>query len=202
MKEVKDTVMKTKSSRIASLPITLAFVLLVILLLSPAACTRGNLDGLDAKIIQLSKPGTTLRDVVALLGEPEKYCWGSKTLDKNNLPEAFVANYPKGLDVFIHHGTVCELRAEGSGPGFTWRGKLRLGSTLEEVLQALGQPSQTIVGEPLDFAPNVLYKDIDGEPGRAYYARPDQHVRCFILNSKVNGLYVMVEDTEGNRKGR
>jgi hypothetical protein len=164
-----------------------------------AAAASGSLEGLDAKIAQLSKGGTTLEEVVALLGEPEKYGWGDKTFKKNNLPESFIARYPKGLSVFISGGTVLELRAEGAGPSFTWQGKLRLGSSLEEVLQALGRPSKTMVGQAVDFAPNALYQDIDGQPGRAYYARPGQHVRCFFLNNKVTALYVTVERPEGDR---
>ncbi len=61
------------------------------------------------------------------------------------------------------------------------------------MLDALGQPSRTVTGQALDFATNVLYKDIDGQQGRAYYARPDQHVRCFFRNNKLMALYVMVD---------
>src|SRR3974390_242403 len=112
-----DTVMETAPSN-RNAP-ALAFMLLVIPLLPVAADTGGNLVGLDAKIVQLSKPGTTLEDVLALLGEPEKYSWGDETFQKNKLPQRFVASYRKDLDVFILRGTVCELRAERPGPGFT-----------------------------------------------------------------------------------
>jgi subtilisin family serine protease len=77
---------------------------------------------------------------------------------------------------------------------------LRQGSSLEEVLQALGQPSKIVVGQPVAFAPNVLYQDIDGRPGSAYYARPDQHVRCALFKNHVTALYVTVEDPEGDGK--
>ena len=56
----------TQSNRIAT---TLAFVLLVILRLPAAAAVNGNLEGVDATVLQLSKSGTTLEEVVALLGE-------------------------------------------------------------------------------------------------------------------------------------
>ncbi len=56
----------------------------------------------------------------------------------------------------------------------------------------LGPPSETVVGKPLAFAANVLYKDFDGRKGFCYYARPDQNVRLFFRDYKVCALYVPV----------
>jgi hypothetical protein len=74
---------------------------------------------------------------------------------------------------------------------------VHLGSTLDEVLQALGPPSETVVGKPLGFDAGVLYKDIDGTKGYCYYARPDQNIRCFFMDDKVKALYVTLGT--GNR---
>ena len=160
---------------------------------SASAATNEPLDALDAKIVQLSKPGTSVEDVLRVLGEPETYTWGDKTFKKNSLPETYILRYPKGTAVAVSGGYVTELRSDPPGPGFTWHGKLRLGSSLEEVLQTLGPPSEIVEGKPLKFAKNVLYKDIEGEKGRCYYSRPDQNIRLFFRNNKVSGLYVPLD---------
>ena len=156
------------------------------------AATNGNLDDLDAKIVRLRAPGHTAEDVIRALGQPEQYIWGEKVFQKDNLPATYILQYPQGLHVMISGGAVAELRSEEPGPGFTWLGQLRLGSSLEDALAVLGQPSKTLVGEPLAFAANVLYKDCEGQKGRCYYSRPDKHVRLFFRDYKVCGLYVTV----------
>jgi hypothetical protein len=148
----------------------------------------------NAKIIQLSKPGTLVEEAIRLLGEPEAYCWGEQTFSRTNLPATYILRYPQGVEVMVSDGLVNELRSELPGPGFTWRGQLRLGSSLDEVLQALGPPSRTVVGQALDFAPDVLYKDIGGKPGRCYYSRPDQHIRLFFRGYRVCALYLPLTD--------
>jgi hypothetical protein len=154
---------------------------------------------LDAKIVQLSKKGTTVEDVIRVLGEPQEYVWGDEktgklqTFEKNNLPAIYIARYPRGVQVMVRDGNVEELRSERPGPGFSWRGKVHLGSSLDEVLQVVGSPTETVVGKPLDFSAGVLYKDIDGKKGYCYYARPDQNVRCFFMNYRVVALYVTLD---------
>jgi hypothetical protein len=87
-------------------------------------------------------------------------------------------------------------RTESPEPGFTWQDKLRLGSSLDEVLQALGPLSETVVGKSLDFSPGTLYKDIDGDKGRCYYSRPDQHIRLFFRSYRICALYLpMLDET-------
>ena len=162
-----------------------------------------SLVNIDAKIVRLSKPGTTTKEVIHVLGEPTGYFWG----DGSNVhqgkrlpddpPEYYVLRYPQGVSVFAGDGNVVELRSEGQGPGFTYHGKLHLGSSLDEVLDVLGQPTETITGKPLGFDAGVLYKDIDGKKGYCYYARPDLNIRCFFMNNQVTALYVTLDT--GNR---
>jgi hypothetical protein len=149
---------------------------------------------LDAKIAQLSKSGTTVEEVIHLLGEPQQYRWGKEVFTKDSLPTGYLLQYPRGLQVLVNLGVVVELRSEEPGPGFTWQGKLRLGSTLDEVLQVLGPPSGTVAGKPLTFDPGVLYKDVDGDKGRCYYSRPDQHIRLFFRGYRVCALYLTLMD--------
>jgi len=151
----------------------LCFLAVVALGLLPgAAATTDTADDLGAKIAQLSKKGTTTKDVLRVLGEPESYLSGDKTFTKSNLPASYLIVYPKGVSVFIVNGRLWELRSEKPGPGFTWRGKLRLGSSLEEVLAVLGPPAETVTGEKLAFKPGVLYKDWEGKKGKCYTAIP------------------------------
>jgi len=149
-------------------------------LLSVAAATTNTLDDLDAKIAQLSKKGTTVKEVLRVLGEPESYRWGDKVFARTNLPATYLLEYPKGVSVGVTAGRVWELRCDRTGTGFTWRGKLRLGSSLEEVLAVLGAPAETVTGEKLAFKPRVLYKDWDGKKGYCYYSRPEQNIRLFF----------------------
>jgi len=148
----------------------------------------------DAAIAQLSKPGTMVEEAIRALGPPVGYSWGNQTLNKTNLPAAYILEYPKGVKAMVDGGVVVELRSEKPGPGFTWQGKLRLGSSLDEVLQALGPPSETVVGESLTYEPGVLYKDIDRQVGHCYYSRPGQHIRLFFNHYKVCALYVPLSD--------
>ncbi|MGB7749623.1 MAG: serine/threonine-protein kinase [Verrucomicrobiia bacterium] len=159
------------------------------------AVATGTVDPeIDSKIAQLSKPGTTVDDTVRTLGEPQKYVWGDKTFQKDKLPDRYIALYPGDVQVAVFNGKVFELRSEGQGPGFTYRGKLHLGSSLDDVLKLLGPPTETIVGKPIDFsARSVLYRDVDGRKGFDYYARPDQNIRCFFANNKVTALYVTLD---------
>ncbi len=176
--------------------LSLAFGLLASLTAPASADAADTPAGLDAKIIQLSQPGTTVEAVIRLLGEPEEYLWGKKTFTRTNLPATYILRYPQGVHVVVSGGLVNELRCERPGPGFTWQGKLRLGSSLDEVLQVLGPPSETLVGKPLAFTAKVLYKDFDGRKGLCYYSRPDQHVRLFFRDYKVSALYVTLDTEE------
>lgn len=131
-----------------------------------------------------------VQEAIRLLGEPKHYRWGNVTFTKDNLPDIYILEYSGSVRVVINGGYVTELRSEGFGPGFSYRGKLRLGSTLDEVLATVGPPSETVVGKSLAFEPGVLYRDIDGKKGYCYYARPEQQIRCFFLNNKVTALYL------------
>ena len=188
--------------RIVSLITPLALGLLAGPMVPAASATNGTLDDLDAKIVRLSQTGSTVQDAIRSLGEPEQYRWGEKTFTKDTLPRVYGMVYPHGLHVMIAGGKVVELRAQDPGPGFSWHGVLRRGSSLAEALKVLPLPSKTVVGKPLGFAANVLYKDIDGKQGYCYYRCPDQNVRLFFTEGKISALYitVMPERTAGGNE--
>jgi hypothetical protein len=163
----------------------------------------GRASDLDSRIAQLAKAGTRVEEAIRVLGEPKEYVWERERFAKDNLPATYILRYDKGVAVVISWGEVVELRSEGSGPGFSYRGQLRLGSSLDEMLKVVGSPSKTVTGQPLSFEKGVLYKDIDGEKGRAYYARPDKQIRCFFLKNRICALYIPLgeEEQEAPAKG-
>ena len=75
-------------------------------LLSVAAATTNTVDDLDAKIAQLSKKGTTVKEVLRVLGEPESYRWGDKVFARTNLPATYLLEYPKGVSVGVTAGRI------------------------------------------------------------------------------------------------
>jgi hypothetical protein len=141
-------------------------------------------DRLDAKIAQLSQPGTTVEKAIELLGQPERYSWENRTLTDSNLPPVYLLDYPRSVSVFVNSGRIIRLQCERPGPGFTWQGRLKLGSTLEEVKQVLGAPSQTVVGQR-GFTPGVLYQGFDGNNGYSAYRPAAQQAQFFFQEDKV-----------------
>jgi len=136
----------------------------------------------------------TLQDVIKTFGQPESYVWGEKIFDKSNLPARYVIKYPCEFHVFISNGKVVELRFEGPDAGYIFKGRIKVGSSLDEVIEALGQPEKTVTGQKNGFADGVLYKDIEGRDGYCYYARQEQHIRLFFVNNKVLALYITRSD--------
>lgn len=178
-------------------PVRMAVCCLVVLLLwfiCRVSCpgeVAGESD-LNAKLAQLNIDTATLDDVIRIFGEPEKYIWGKQTFLKTELPSRFIAVYPNGFRVFMLGKKIVELRHHQ--PGYLYRGKLQVGSSLEEVIAVIGKPKETVVGERNEFEDGVLYKDIDGRKGYCYYCRCDQRVRFFFRNYEVGALYVTRSD--------
>jgi hypothetical protein len=131
----------------------------------------------------------SLEDVIRIFGEPVEYIWGNQTFQKKNLPRRYVVVYPGRFCVFISEDKIVEIRHEGPGTGYVWKGGLHVGSPLEEVLEVTGQPTEAVEGQKNLFEDGVLYKDIEGTKGYCYYARVDQNVRFFFWNYKVSALY-------------
>ena len=148
---------------------------------------------IDDQITQVTQPGTTLKDMIRVMGEPVRYWIGLRTLDKRHLPNSFLVSYPNAIQASIFRGKVVELECVAPGPGFSYEGTLRIGSTLDDVLRALGPPTQTISEHPAkNFMPyhlsglgGVLYTEIGGQKGESYYWRPDQGIRFMFKQGVV-----------------
>jgi hypothetical protein len=130
--------------------------------------------------------------MIRVMGEPKRYWVGGRTYNKKHLPQGYLVSYPNGIQAALWQGRVYEVECVAPGPGFSYRGTLRIGSTLDDVVQELGPPTETNSGHPQkNFMPNrlsgfggILYTNIGGQEGEDYYWRPDQGVR-FMLKKGV-----------------
>lgn len=152
---------------------------------------------INDKVAQLDTNNAALADVVRIFGEPEKYLWGNETFTKNNLPESYIAGYPDDFSVVMSSGRVSELRFESPAAGFIFRGKIQVGSALDDVLAVVGQPRRTVTGQAIKWEDGALYKDIDGKAGYCYYKPADQNVRFFFTDYKVGALYLTANGSAG-----
>lgn len=168
--------------------IVFAILITMVAIFLAGPSTSKPASDINDKITLLDIDTAALEDVIRIFGEPIKYLWGKKTFTKNNLPSTYIAVYPNGFSVVMNGGGISELRH--TQPGYVFLGKLQVGSSLEEVLEAVGKPKETVEGQPNKFKDGVLYKDIDGRKGYCYYSRREQGVRFFFLNCKVTALYV------------
>jgi hypothetical protein len=148
-----------------------------------------------AKVNQVNINDATVGDIIRILGKPLSYRGigrinGNKTLSQDNLPDYYAMEYPNSFWVYINKGKLDEflLGEDCASLGYIFRDKIRIGSSLDEVLDAVGQPVETVVGQPNKWENGVLYKDIDGHKGECYYQRPDQGVRIFFTDYKVTTL--------------
>jgi RNA polymerase sigma factor (sigma-70 family) len=168
--------------------------------ISHAETTIAQSETIDRKIERLNRPGATAADALRILGEPARYAFGTNYFSKGKLPDSYLLDYTNGIEVWIQHGLVMELRSLRPGSGFAFEGKLRLGSTLAEVLNVIGQPGETsahqpaakLLGQRLAGDPDVLYTEIGGESGRCLYWRPDQGVHFLFRNDRVIALILDV----------
>jgi hypothetical protein len=149
---------------------------------------------INAKVAQINIDKATLGDIIRIFGEPQKYIWNNQTFTKDKLPERFIAMYPNGFNVFFASSRIVELRFEGGDCDYVFAGKIRIGSSLDEAIEAIGQPKNTVQGKPNAWQDGVLYKDIDGRKGYCYYGRQDKGVRMFFLEYKITALYVTRSD--------
>ncbi len=134
--------------------------------------------------------------VIALFGPPNGYVWGNQTFTPDALPDNYIMRYPYSFDVWLQKGRIMEIRHGRHGPGspYVYRGTLRIGSTMEEAVALLGEPTETVIGQKIEFKDGVLYRDANGEEGTGYYHRSDQKVRLFFEGGKVIAIYMTRSD--------
>ena len=145
---------------------------------------------INDQVAQLDIDTATLDDVIDIFGEPVDYAWGDQIYTKDNLPDVYIARYPNEFGILMDRGYINELRFESPAAGYVWTGGIQVGSSLDDVLAVVGQPTETVVGQSVANEDGVLYKDINGIVGYCYYRRSDQNVRFFFWNYAVSALYL------------
>ena len=98
--------------------------------------------------------------------------------------------YSDSFSVTIINNQVIELCFENPDIGYVFKGKVKVGSALEDVLEILGAPNKTVKGQSIEWEDGVLYQDIDGQKGYCYYERKGQGIRMFFRNNRVFHLYI------------
>jgi hypothetical protein len=159
--------------------------------------SENKILSLNEKVAKLNIKTTKLRQIYRVFGEPLEYKWSDETFEKDKLPDRYIMVYPGGFHILMLRGKVNELRYYE--PGYRFLGKFQVGSSLEDVIEALGRPGKTVVGKPNESKNGVLYKDIDGNQGQCYYSREKKGVQCFFADYKVTALYVSRNDLSGKR---
>ena len=162
--------------------------------------TKNEKLSLNEKVAKLNTKTAKLRQIYRFFGEPLEYKWSDETFEEDKLPERYIMFYPEGFRIFMVRGRINELRYYE--PGYRFLGKFQVGSSLEDVIEAIGRPSKTVVGKPNEFKNGILYKDIDGEEGFCYYGRKKKGVQCFFADYKVNAIYVSRNDLSGKRPAK
>ncbi|MHC4528141.1 MAG: S8 family serine peptidase [Planctomycetota bacterium] len=172
---------------------TFVILLTIITVCSSRADVSKGQSDINTKVAQVNIGTATLDDAIRIFGEPAEYFWGGKTFTRDELPSSYIAAYPNEFEIMIHQGKVSELRFEGPETGYLFAGKLQVGSSLEQVLEVVGQPKQIVEGKKPMGGPvgdAVLYKDIEGRKGFCYYSRADQGVRFIFGEYKVTAVYL------------
>ncbi|MHC4737425.1 MAG: HAAS signaling domain-containing protein [Planctomycetota bacterium] len=147
------------------------------------------------KVAGLNIDTASLDDVIRIFGEPVNYVWGQQVIDRKEVPaERYCVIYPADFSLYMRCDSIVELRFESPAADYVFGDKIRVGSSLDDVLAVLGEPIETIVGKANQFKDGVLYKDIDGKKGLCYYGRSDQSVRMFFWGYKVTALYITRSD--------
>jgi hypothetical protein len=185
------------------------FLLLIALVLVAAAATmillpkamfsKSRLEkfrrNFPEKVAKLNIDTAKLDDIVKIFGQPVEYIWGREILDRDKIPtDHYCIEYPDDFYIFMRWDSVVELRFESPAANYVFRDKIRVGSSLNEVLSVVGEPSEIVEGKPIGWVDGVLYKDIEGRNGYCYYHRSDKKVRFFFLNYKVKAIYLTRSD--------
>jgi hypothetical protein len=140
--------------------------------------------------IERLEPGkSTAADLIRVAGEPIRYMADGGGTVTAPLPAIYMAVYD-GWGAVLIHGAISELNFQT--PQYAFRGKLKVGSTVEETVAVLGTPAGTVRGEPRSAAnqERILYLDVDGKPGYGYYSRPELGVRVSFRDGVVGELMV------------
>ena len=171
----------------------MSHLLLLVILFSILGCAAN----ISQKVEKITPGKTNREQVIEVFGRPDKYGWGEETFLEEDLPDGYIMFYDEvGINFAMYNrDTVGEVRV-GSNKDYSYEGKIQLGSSLEDVISFFGEPSETIVGKPINWHTNrILYKDVEGKTGNCYIYYGDIGIRMLFRDYKVRGLYLRVPGT-------
>ncbi len=154
---------------------------------------------MNEKVAQLDINKGTREDVIRIFGLPQSYQGDGKTFVEENLPDKYVMTYADGFSVVVLKGRIMELRFQK--PGYVFSDGITVGSTLEDVLSALGSETRIVdgrqykllrgvlynnEGERIEPEDGVIYKDIGRRKGFCFYsATSTRGVRILFMGNRV-----------------
>jgi hypothetical protein len=141
-----------------------------------------------ARIDALDLANATRKDVIEHLGKPSSYVLADQPLDPNKLPDRYMMIYPAGVQVVIAQDRIDRVTIQA--PGYLFRGKIQVGSTVEEVLGMVGPVGKTVEGArgqdvSTSQEDNILYRDISGVKGNCLYRDQTKGVAFWFTKYRV-----------------
>lgn len=131
-------------------------------------------------------------ELINLFGEPESYVWGDQSFSIDELNGFYIMVYSDDFHIWMADNSIVELRFYSDF--YQSENDVSVGMNVEEVLEKLGEPSETRTGDSNGFIDNVLYQDIDNDTGRCYYSVPEENIRLFFKDHKVLAMYITRTD--------
>lgn len=125
--------------------------------------------------------------IINILGEPDKYIWGEKVLNKDNLPTYYCMDYGNGNIVFIGNDRLIELRVHAPG-NFIDPNGVSIGDSSYSVFKKIGKPISTVENRELSFKDSVYYKNYYDKA--SYYSVEKKGVRMFFYNDRISAIYI------------
>lgn len=144
---------------------------------------------LPGRVAQLDIDNADRQALEALFGPPLGYIWGENTFTADELPENYILNYPCDFSVWMKGDKIMEIR-HWRDSRYVYAPGVQIGASVEEVVAALGDPAETVVGQENTFRDQVLYRDLAGEKGHGYYHRSDQGIRVWFMDDRVIAIYM------------
>jgi hypothetical protein len=154
--------------------------------------TDDYVSKIEMKVIQelddLKCGKTTIKEIEKLYGKP------TKILIVKMGNEYFLTYFYGEIQLFfaVNWDILVEKRFFiGFGlteSKYAYKGKVKIGSSLDDIINFLGSPKKIVNGKPNNYEDDVLYKNIDGYDGWDYICYKSKGIRLFFQENKVNEM--------------
>lgn len=165
------------------------------------------MKNINAKLASLDINKSSADDVIAVLGEPWAYRFRGEVLKKDNLREAYTMAYPGGFIVSIYRNHVMQWGLQqipgDETPGYVFSDSIQIGTTLEDVFEKLGSPTEVIEGSGgednrIMYEDNAGYANMNINERKGFcYSRYDDDGEETKIYFDDNVLYKDLQETKG-----